>query len=324
MEIRRNQWFSWGAIRWAVVFFGLLHAGWMAAQPRRSSPAPAATSSPVNSQDVAGTRLQLLKLLRMSPKMTTVVARDSSLLTDREYVARNNPELAQFLENHPEITRNPEFYLFAEPGEGNGQLESAQRKLLMERAVWPELSERERQEIRWSSNQRTGDLIPFVAFVMMLATLLWLLRVFLQNRRWSQLFKAQTESYNKLLDKFGNNEELLAYVRSDAGKRLLESASIPLSADPTSHAGGLANRLLGSLQLGIVLTLVGIGLMALRNHVPDGVPLLIFGTLALTLGLGFIISAGVSFGLGRHLKLLPQSNQAQPENHTWTPPKGQQ
>jgi hypothetical protein len=62
---------------------------------------------------MAATREQLIKLLRVSPKRTTVVVRDPSLLANQEYVSRNNPELAQFLQIHPEIVRNPEFYLNA-------------------------------------------------------------------------------------------------------------------------------------------------------------------------------------------------------------------
>ena len=56
---------------------------------------PAATpamQAPSDS-DVANTQEQLLKLLRLSPVLTTVVARDPSLLGDQAYVARNNPEL---------------------------------------------------------------------------------------------------------------------------------------------------------------------------------------------------------------------------------------
>ncbi|MGB7741813.1 MAG: hypothetical protein WBL41_03570, partial [Terracidiphilus sp.] len=72
---------------------------------------PAVTQAPSES-DVADTQAQLLKLLRLSPVLTTVVARDPSLLADQAYVERSNPELAQFLAAHPDVAKNPEFYLF--------------------------------------------------------------------------------------------------------------------------------------------------------------------------------------------------------------------
>ncbi|HXB21928.1 MAG TPA: hypothetical protein VNV88_11125 [Candidatus Solibacter sp.] len=308
MEKRTEGWFSWRAAAWAVLVLVLLPASLVAAQSRPPRSGPVAGSAASSDQDVAATRLQLLKLLRVSPRLTTVVARDPSLLADHEYVSRNNPELAQFLQDHPEIARNPEFYLFANAGEGNHELESEQYELRFERAVWPELSQRERQEIRREHHDNSRDLIPFMVFVFILGAILWLTRVFLQNRRWGKIFKVQTDTYSKLLEKFSTNEELLAYVRSDAGKRFLESASMPLNTDSPAQMGGLVSRVIGSLQLGILLTLVGIGLIALRSHLEDPVPLLVFGTLALMLGVGFIISSGVSFALGRHLKLLPTSN----------------
>lgn len=310
MEKRTEGCFSWRVAAWTVLLLVLLSAGWVAAQSKPPRSGSAAGSAASSDQDVAAARLQLLKLLRVSPKLTTVVARDPSLLADHEYVSRNNPELAQFLQDHPEIARNPEFYLFANAGEDDHELESEQRGLLYERAVWPELSERERQEIRRNHQDNSRDLIPFLVFVFILGAILWLTRIFLQNRRWGKIFKVQTDTYSKLLEKFSTNEELLAYVRSDAGKRFLESASIPLNTDSPTQMSGLVSRVIGGLQLGILLTLVGIGSIALRNHLEDPVPLLVFGTLALMLGLGFIISSGVSFALGRHLKLLPKSNSS--------------
>jgi hypothetical protein len=57
-----------------------------------------------------------------------------------------------------------------------------------------------------------------------------------------------------------------------------------------------------------VLTLLGIGLIFLRHSVPDGdAPLLVIGTVVLMPGLGFIISAGITWALARHLGLMPDS-----------------
>ena len=300
---------------WAILLLGLFSTIWASAQSRTTRSSQAVNSSAATDQDIAATREQLYKLLRMSPKLTAVVARDSSLLANNEYVERNNPELAQFLQAHQEVARNPEFYLFANLGDDNHELDEGRRQLLFERAVWPELSERERQVIREENRResyfRSGDVISFLVFIIVAAALLWLTRLFLQNRRWGKIFKIQTETYSKLLEKFSTstNEELLAYVRSDTGKRFLESASLPVNSDPTPPMGSIWSRVLGSLQLGLVLLPAGIGLLALRNRIEDPIPLLIFGTLALALGIGFIISAGFSFVLGRHLKLLPKGQE---------------
>src|ERR1022692_4312585 len=64
--------------------------------PTAAAPAP-------TERDFAETQRQLIKLLRMNPTLTTVVEHDPSLLSNQEYVSRNNPQLAQFLASHPEI-----------------------------------------------------------------------------------------------------------------------------------------------------------------------------------------------------------------------------
>jgi len=57
-----------------------------------------------------------------------------------------------------------------------------------------------------------------------------------------------------------------------------------------------------------VMTLLGIGLLSLRHSVTDGaIALLVIGTVVLMPGLGFIISAGITWVLARHLGLMPES-----------------
>src|ERR1700728_4276001 len=97
----------------------LLCATLAAAQAPAARPAPAArgaqadysVAQPAPSEkDIQTERHELLRLLRLSPTLTTVVSHDPSLLSNQDYVARNNPQLAAFLISHPEVARNPDFY----------------------------------------------------------------------------------------------------------------------------------------------------------------------------------------------------------------------
>jgi hypothetical protein len=64
--------------------------------------------------------------------------------------------------------------------------------------------------------------------------------------------------------------------------------------------------------VGLVLGLAGVGLLLIRDRVPDGVePLLVFGTLGSTVGAGFIISAFVSYALSKHLGLMGAAIQSE-------------
>jgi hypothetical protein len=142
-------------------------------------------------------------------------------------------------------------------------------------------------------------------FVVILAALLWVLRVILENRRWGRIAKVQSEVHSKLLEKFGNSQELLAYMETEAGKRFLESQPFQLEAQGARPAPYHFGRILLSIQLGVVLLLVGVGLLFLRNHLTEGAQgCLILGTLASTVGIGFLLSAAASYGLSQHLGLL--------------------
>ena len=174
-----------------------------------------------NERDVAANQTELIQLLRLSPTLTTVVAHDPSLLSNQEYVARNNPQLAAFLAAHPEVARNPEFYLFSHLKHEDGQPDEA-----LERAVWPDVY---RSQPTQSSFERVwSDAVPLLAFAFGLTGILVLARMFVENRRWSRIFKLQSEVHGKLIDKFTSNQELASYMETEAGRKFLEAAPIPI------------------------------------------------------------------------------------------------
>ena len=153
------------------------------------------------------------------------------------------------------------------------------------------------------------NLAQVPAFMAVLAMLIWLIRILLENRRWSRVFRAQTEVHSKLLERFASSEELLHYIDTEPGKRFLEAAPIPIEfARDQRLPGGLA-RVLGPLQIGIVLTLLGVGLLLLqRSHSLADISagLLVVGMVTIMPGIGFIISALISWRISAQLGLLPQ------------------
>jgi hypothetical protein len=304
----------------SVALPALLLAALAAAQSRPVAPAkpPAPAAVPVvTEKDSAATQEQLIKLLRLSPTLTSVVAHDPSLLADKEYVSRNNPQLAQFLAAHPEIARNPDFYLFSNLDSKGGRRDQA-----LKRAVWPDLAsppQNDTQQMyaayRYSEAGRWEDMAEHILlslfFLCLIAALIWLIRSFLENRRWSRIFKLQSEVHSKLIDKFSSSQELAAYMETEAGKRFLEAAPIPVSFEQEKRIPNAIARVLTPLQIGIVLVLLGLGCYLLRSASTDtNIPMLVFGTLALMPGLGFIISAGVTWVLAGRLGLMPEKPKA--------------
>jgi hypothetical protein len=306
MRIHRSPVFN--TIRSASLLLFILSVGNAAfSQPAKApaQPAPAAISS---ESDIAETRTQLMHLLRMSPTLSDVVGTDPSLLANQEYVSRTNPELARFLQNHPEVVRNPDFYLFADlPNTGGRRGEKLVRRTWDEGRPRPEPS----PLVREISN----SVGPFLALFTFTGVVLWLTRAFLENRRWSRVFKMQSDVHARLIERFGNNEELLTYMNTDAGKRFLEAAPIPVEFERDQRVPAALSRVLIPLQAGLVLTLLGIGLLALRGSLPEiAAGLLVFGTVILMPGLGFILSAGVTWLLASRFGLMqrpaPHNNDA--------------
>ena len=150
-------------------------------------------------------------------------------------------------------------------------------------------------------------------FMAVLSTgaLLWVVKTLAEQRRWSRVSRAQSETMGKLLDRFGSNDELLAYLESPGGRRVLDAAGG--SMEPGSRAlGAPMSRIFWSLQVGLVATTVGIGMQWVSFHVPPEIDPAIFslGVVLLSLGVGFILSAVVSYILSRRLGLWPPGKAA--------------
>lgn len=280
------------------------------AQPRaqKADAPPAASTAPApDDRQVAETQTELIRLLRLSPTLTTVVSHDPSLLSNQDYVARNNPQLAAFLAAHPDVARNPDFYLFSHLKHTDGSADEA-----LERAVWPDVYRERGGPNSW--DKFWDGFIPLIGITITIIAILWLTRMFVENRRWNRIFKMQSDVHGRLIEKFTNNQDLAAYMQTEAGRKFLEAAPIPVAFEQNQRVPSAVARVLTPLQTGIVMVLLGIGLLSLQQVGPDTqIPMRILGTVVLMPGIGFIISAGVSWLLAQKLGLMPEPAQGRPE-----------
>jgi hypothetical protein len=259
MEMHTGKWFLGWVLCAAAPALMLAQAG--ASQKRAAEQPQTADASVPDEAQAAEIQRQLITLLRMSPTLTSVVARDPSLLADPAYVTRNNPELEQFLAAHPDVARNPEFYLFSHL-HGRGQ-----RDVALERAVWPELGRPE--PYPRSPVEIVGPIAALLAFACFLIALVWLLRLFVESRRWGRAFKLQSEVHGRLIDKFSSNQELAAYMQTEAGRRFLEAAPSPMGAEAGTVV--LMPGIGFILSAGIAWVLAGrLGLMPQPPNQHDG------------------------------------------------------
>ena len=232
----------------------------------------------------ARTREELRQILqKYPPEVPSVLELDPTLFANEAFMA-TYPALRAFMATHPDVAHNPRFYL-----EG----------LTPSRP--PEY--RDSPTLRFWSNFLEGFTAVFV-FIAVTFTLAWLVKTLISHPRLRRVSRVQAEGHQKLMDRFGSNQELLAYVQTPAGQRFLDSAPIALEAEPRPVSAPLS-RILWSLQAGLVLLAGGAGLHFASNRLDQdaGLPLSVIGVVALSVGIGFALSAVVSYALSRRLGL---------------------
>lgn len=242
--------------------------------------------------DANATRMRLHQLLReLPPAVGEVLQRDPSLMNRPDYLAPY-PALTAFFQQHPEIARNPSYFLgrfeYYEPGPRNESLEMFQMILA-----------------------GTGVALGFSAF---LGVFVWVVRSIIDHRRWLRLSRTQAEVHTKLLDRLTTNEDLLSYIQSPAGRRFLESAPIALDQEPRAASAPIS-RIIWSMQAGLVLAALGTGFwfVQMRNVSQEAAEgFFIIGVLAFSLGVGFTASAVLAYVLSTRLGLVtrPKSTEA--------------
>ena len=237
--------------------------------------------------DARDTREQLEEIVRkLPPSVGRVLRTEPSLMSNEGYLA-TYPSLGQFLKQHPEVKNSPGFFF-----EHIGPVEFY-RQMPPEPVAY----------------RMWRDMFEFVAvggiFLTVTGAFIWLIRTLVEYRRWNRASKVHTEVHNKLLDRFSSNEDLMAYMQTPAGRRFLESAPVSIDAPPRPM-GAPFSRILWSVQVGIVLAAGALGMLFVSGRVEEEVaqPFFALGILGLTLGAGFVVSAGASIVLSKRMGLL--------------------
>lgn len=257
------------------------------APPAAAAPAPADRFAPAAYE----VRSDLQELLRQVPPVVAdVLRRDPSLLTRGDYLAPY-PAVAAFVAQHPEVPLNPSYFLGS---------------------VLQEESTAQSRGLRMAENLMDG-----IGMLLIMGTVLaffaWLVRTVIEHRRWLRQSKTQVDVHAKVLDKLSAHDDLMAYVQSPAGQKFLEAAPIEVDGRVRPTNSSLA-RVLWSVQAGIVLIAVGLGLWVAQARLGDaGQGFSLLSTLALALGVGFLGSAAAAYVISTRHGLIGAETRAQHE-----------
>ena len=145
-----------------------------------------------------------------------------------------------------------------------------------------------------------------ISMIIILPTFLgitaWAFKTLLSFIQQRQLIKQHYALQDKVIGNLGNNPDALAYLKSDGGERLFSQLATNRT-DPF-------RRILGALQVGAVMTLLGIGFLSIPMLVTfeDSEGFVVIGVLGISLGLGFLISAGAAYYFSKNWGLINGSS----------------
>ena len=281
----------------APVQSGVGRASQPAAGPAAQMPAPGAMTVPVlpaaplDDFDAERVREQFYDVLqKYPPALGRVLKLDPSLMANEAYLAPY-PGVAMYLAQHPEIGRNPSYFLerISTPGFGTA----------------PDPGARRREDIK----EVLAAFAAFLVFLVVTGVVVWVIRTIIDMRRWNRVSKTQADVHTKLLERFSSNEDLLAYIQTPVGRRFLESGPAPLPED-ARPIGAPFSRILLSVQAGIVLSVAAAGMLVLSRRLDEEVSafFLVTGVLSMAIGIGFLVSSAAAYGISSRMGLMSRND----------------
>lgn len=144
-------------------------------------------------------------------------------------------------------------------------------------------------------------LVPVIAvggFYLMVAWIVWTVT---RSRQSRAAMRAEVQT--RMLDRFSTAPEFVSFLQSEQGKTFVSQ----FEEAPRSHA---RDRILGGVTRSIVLTLLGLGFLAICLTEARDEGFIIAGCILLALGVGYSIATFVTFRMSRAWGLIANSNES--------------
>jgi hypothetical protein len=142
-----------------------------------------------------------------------------------------------------------------------------------------------------------ADLAPvLIVFIAVLSTA-WVIRTIVTNRRRLKIAQMQSDLQQRLLERFGTGGDLAGFLASDSGHQFLQAT--------TTEKTSFHDRILGSVQAGIILLVMGSAMAVVGNMRPrDWEGFIFLGILGAALGVGFLLASGAVLLLSKRWGLI--------------------
>ncbi len=140
----------------------------------------------------------------------------------------------------------------------------------------------------------------FLSLFGLVAWFFWL-----DARRKQSFVQARSELQNRLLEKFASPQDVAQFLQTEGGRRFLQGL--------TSEHRRAGRGILFAMQVGVILAVLGLGIVGLGLAYPPqsdrANPGVIIGSVFLSLGVGFLIAAGISYSLSKKWGILEIEGQ---------------
>ncbi len=144
------------------------------------------------------------------------------------------------------------------------------------------------------------DFVIFPAFFATIGYVVW---VTLDSWQRRQRLRLASDFNTRLLERLGSVRDFNEFLQTPAGSRFMAD----LAAEPSTTSP--KDRILRATQIGVVLICLGLGLLLLSffSQMPEAMAgFEVTGAIALSLGIGFAVSAAASYRLAGALGLIAQ------------------
>ena len=146
------------------------------------------------------------------------------------------------------------------------------------------------------------EMLIVPSLFIMIGFITWVLAQSWQRRVH---LKLATDFNTRLLDRIGSVKDFSDFLQTEGGTKFMDALTVErAAARPT-------DGILRAVQIGIVLLMLGLGLLALAwyftarsTNFDDYEGLTIIGVIAVSLGVGFVLAATASYRLARTLGVL--------------------
>ncbi len=146
-------------------------------------------------------------------------------------------------------------------------------------------------------NMQSGDVTAMVTLPIFFFMFLLAIKFFFD---WKKI-RLKSDFHHKLMDKFGNVKDLNEFLQTKTGTGFMQSLTI--------NGQGLKEKLMSTVSTGIIVGFLGIGVIVFGSMTGTSENTIYFfasGIALFVLGIGFLVSALVSYRLSRKWGILKE------------------